>query len=349
MPKHSSERAPAREPTPFADLNTVLTVLVDGARERLGDNFIGAYLQGSFAVGDADAVSDCDFVIVVRRDLDAGEIVALNGLHETIHDLPILPWRHRLEGCYAPADILRRFSLEPRDPPGEPRADDWADPGLSGLPPRAYPFVYLDHGAKTLVRSEHDNTEVVRWCLREKGIVLAGPDQRELIDPVSPAALRAEARGTLDRVMATGLEPMVMAAWQAFYVGLFCRVLHTLATGQVASKKAGAAWAIANLDPAWRGLIERAQAIRDGDRDAAMAPPDPAEVEATRAFAAYVLDYADKAEARRQILERAMAGKRQGGRDPQAGRPGGRPTTHGSRGTGYIPPPNRPGGRGRRG
>jgi hypothetical protein len=349
MPKHPSARAPAREPTPFSDLNAVLGVLLDGVRERLGDNLIGLYLQGSFAVGDADMMSDCDFIAVVRRDLTAAEITALNQLHESIHDLPIVPWRQRLEGSYAPAEIIRRFSLEPRDPPGERRADDWADPGLSGLPPRAYPFVYLDHGARTLVRSEHDNTEVVRWCLREKGVVLMGPDPRELVDPVSPAALRAEVRGTMDRALATGLEPMHMRAWQAFYVGLFCRILHTLATGQVASKKAGAAWALAHLDPAWRGLIERSQAVRDGDRDAAMLPPDPADVEATHAFAAYAVDYADKAEQRRQVLERAMAGKRRGGQGPQPHRPGGRPAAYGSRSSGYTPPPNRPGGRGRRG
>ena len=65
MPKNHSERAPARRPTPFSDLNAVLAVLVDGVRERLGDNFIGAYLQGSFAVGDADQHSDCDFIVVL--------------------------------------------------------------------------------------------------------------------------------------------------------------------------------------------------------------------------------------------------------------------------------------------
>jgi hypothetical protein len=85
----------------------------------------------------------------------------------------------------------------------------------SGTPPRVYPFWYLDHGADTLVRSEHDNTQVVRWCLREKSVVLTGSDPRDLIDPVSPAALRAEVRETMDRCLSTGL-PIPMIAWQAF-------------------------------------------------------------------------------------------------------------------------------------
>src|SRR6201999_2971249 len=103
-----------------------------------------------------------------------------------------------LEGSYVPAAILRRWSAEPRDPPGETRGPDWGDPGTSGSPARGYPFWYLDHGSKVLVRSEHDNTRVVRWCLREKGITLAGPDPKSLIDPVAPEALKAEVRATLD-------------------------------------------------------------------------------------------------------------------------------------------------------
>src|SRR5438874_13306026 len=52
--------------TPFDDLNQLLVELVAGAKEALGDSFCGAYLQGSFAVGDADAHSDVDFIVVTR-------------------------------------------------------------------------------------------------------------------------------------------------------------------------------------------------------------------------------------------------------------------------------------------
>jgi hypothetical protein len=347
MPKLKFGRAPARKPTPFADLNAVLTVMVDGVRQVLGDTFVGAYLQGSFAVGDADANSDCDFIVVIRRDLTPEEIAAIDAMHTAIHDLPYEPWRHRLEGSYVPEAILRRYTLEPRDPPDFPRGPDWGDPGTSGTPPRAYPFVYLDHAAKTTVRSEHDNTQVVRWCLREKGVVLAGPDPKRLIDPVSPAVLRAEVRATMDLCLSTGLEPMeAMAAWQTFWVGLFCRILHTLHTGAVASKKSGSAWAAVALDPRWRGLIQRAQASRDGDNAARMVPADPEDVAQTRAFAAYCVIYADRAEKNRLLLERVLADQRQGPKGPVAGFGGRDPGLKRSQ---YVSPTNRPGGRGRRG
>src|SRR4051812_2183389 len=170
MPKSTDLGAPARAPTPYPELNAVLSHLLAGATAALGDNFVGAYLQGSFAVGDFTEFSDCDFIIVTARDIRPEELPALQALHAGIHELPYPYWRTGLEGSYAPAAILRRWATTPRDPPGEPRGPGWTDPGLSGSPARAYPFWYLDHGSKVLVRSEHDNTQVVRWCLREKGV-----------------------------------------------------------------------------------------------------------------------------------------------------------------------------------
>jgi len=46
--------------TPFPELNNVLAGLKETAQAILGANFVGAYLQGSLAVGDADEQSDCD-------------------------------------------------------------------------------------------------------------------------------------------------------------------------------------------------------------------------------------------------------------------------------------------------
>jgi hypothetical protein len=349
MPKSKGLRAPARQPTPFADLNAVLAHLLSETQRLLGGNFVGAYLQGSFAVGDATPYSDCDFIIVTHRDLAPDELAPFQALHAAIHDLPHPYWRHALEGSYAPAAILRRWSETPRDPPDEPRGPDWGDPGMSGAPPRAYPFWYLDHGAKHLVRSEHDNSQVVRWCLREKGVVLAGPDPRELVDPVPPAALRAEVRQTMDLVLALDLRPMDLVAWQAFWVGLFCRMLHTLSTGAVWSKKASMNWAQGALDPAWRELIVRAAAVRKGDAEQSGQPADPADVAATRAFAQYAVEQADRMERAREILERRLADKRNAS-GFQAGRPSGPPTAGARPGSGnFAPRPIPPGGRRGRG
>jgi hypothetical protein len=350
MPANKHNGAPAGAHTPYPELNAVLDHLVEGARAALGDNFVGAYLQGSFAVGDFTEWSDCDFIVVTRHDLTPDEFAPLQALHAEIHQLPYAYWRTGLEGSYVPAAILRRLSPEPRDPPGEPRGPDWGDPGRSGAPAEHYPFWYLDHGSDHLVRSEHDNSEVVRWCLREKGVTLAGPPPKELIDPVTPAALRAEVRKTLDLVLALDLKPMELVAWQAFWVGLFCRILHTLASGQVSSKKAGFGWAQQTLDPKWRELIGDAATLRKGDAAQAGQPADPAKVAATRDFALYARDQADQLIRSREILERRMAEKRGAGGGFAGGRPGGPSAGPGGRGGGqFTPPPMRPGSRRGRG
>ena len=36
----------------------------------------------------------------------------------------------------------------------------------------------------------HDDTVVVRWLLREHGVVVAGPDPHELVDPITADELR---------------------------------------------------------------------------------------------------------------------------------------------------------------
>jgi hypothetical protein len=347
MPK-PAPRSSARAPTPFPELNAVLDHLVTEARRRLADNFVGAYLQGSFAVGDADRYSDCDFLIVTRRDLTPAELAPFQALHAAISQIPVNPWRNQLEGSYVPAPILRRWSLEPRDPPGEARADDWGDPGLSGAPPRAYPFWYLDHGSDTLVRSEHDNTQVVRWCLREKGVALAGPDPKRLVDPVTPEALRGEIAHTLGLVARLELEPMHLAAWQVFWVGLHCRMLHTLVTGKVGSKPASLTWAEHTLDPAWAGLIARARALRKGMPEAAL-PADPADAAATRAFARYAQDWADHwATARAQKTQQAVEQTAQRLARAAPARFDPRARAGPARST-YTPMPFKPDGRGRRG
>lgn len=193
-------------------------------------------------MGDYTPYSDCDFIVVTQEDLTPGQLARLQALHKEIHSPAGSLLAQRSGGVLRPGRDPARSSTQPRDPPGEPRADDWGDPGMSGAPPLAYPFWYSDYELDTLVRSEHDNRPQVRWCLREKGVVLAGPDPATLVDPVSPAALKAEVRKTMDLCVSVGLEPMHLVAWQAFWVGLFCRILHTMETGTVTSKKAAMTW-----------------------------------------------------------------------------------------------------------
>jgi predicted nucleotidyltransferase len=159
-------------PTPYQELNQVLGELVSRIQKILDDNFIGAYLQGSFAVGDYDQYSDVDFIVVVEEDLSPHQIDALQVMHDQVYQLAS-EWAKHLEGSYFPREILR----------------DHSKLGME--------LWYLDHGARSLVRSDHCNTILVRTVVREKGVTLAGPTPKTLVDPISDELLRADIFKTL--------------------------------------------------------------------------------------------------------------------------------------------------------
>jgi hypothetical protein len=267
-------------PTAFVDLNGVLDRLVDEAASALGSDFVGAHLQGSFALGEGDEHSDVDFVVVTTRHPTREQQAALQLLHGLIHDLPVA-WAQHLEGSYIPRDLLRRVD------------------------PARTPCFYLDNGARTLVWSDHCNSAHVRWLLREHGVVLAGPEPHELVDPVSEDVLRGEASRALHEYAAwaeesrarydagEGLETwseLPFSRWQQPYLVLtFCRLLWTVRHGAVTTKREAAEWALRELDPQWSALIAQALADRADPWQRTQLPSPPEAVERTCAFIDYVL------------------------------------------------------------
>lgn len=252
-------------PTIFPDLNAVLQQLVGSVREILGENFCGVYLQGSFAVGDADEHSDVDFLVVTNDEVGPAQEAALQTMHKRLYVLET-PWAQHLEGSYINRDRLRRVD--------QARA----------------PLLYLDNGATELIRDSHCNTAVVRWSLREHGVVLAGPDPKSLVDPVSPAELRSDVLIAMDEWVEwlPTLESW-SARLQPLAVLSFCRILHTLESGRVASKREAAEWALGALRPEWARLIQRALDDRPDPWVKVHRPADPQAVEQTRRFMEYVL------------------------------------------------------------
>ena len=236
--------------------------MVESAQSILGGNFIGAYLQGSFAVGDFDHHSDVDWIIVTHQELFGDWLQALQGMHERIFNLDCA-WAQHLEGSYFPKDLLRR--------PPAPDERLW----------------YLDNGSRELIRSEHCNTLVVRWQLREHGIALAGPPARTLVDPVPAGALRQEIYAVMHdwgREILADPEHFNNCFYQGFIVLSYCRMLHSLHTGEVRSKRSGAEWAKANLDVCWAGLIDRAWETRPNPEVSVRQPADPGDMASTLEF-----------------------------------------------------------------
>jgi hypothetical protein len=262
--------------TPYSELNQVLDELVSRIEQILGNSFVGFYLQGSFAVGDFDQHSDVDFIVAVEDELTPQQVDELQMMHDQVYHLDS-EWAKHLEGSYFPKPILR----------------DQSKRGLD--------LWYLDHGARTLVRSDHCNTTLVRWVVREKGVVLAGPPPKTLVEPISEGVLRTEVFETLTKWGQEILDdptPYNNRFYQGFIVLNYCRMLHDLQRGYPGSKREGAEWAKNTLDPSWSDLIDNAWGGRPDPARKVRQPADPKALERTLRFVEYVME-----ESRRYISE----------------------------------------------
>jgi predicted nucleotidyltransferase len=255
-------------PTPYQNLNQVLNELVSRIQQILGNGFIGAYLQGSFAIGDFDQYSDVDFIVVIEDELPSPQVEALQTMHDQVYELDS-EWAKHLEGSYFPREILRHLS----------------NAGMQ--------LWYLDHGARSLVRSDHCNTILVRWVVRQKGVTLAGPPPKTLINPITKEKLRSE---IFDTINFWGQEILAdpnrynNRFYQSFIVLSYCRMLHDLCRGYPGSKREGAEWATSVLEPSWSSLIDGAWDGRPDPAQKVRQPADPDTFRETLRFVEYIMN-----------------------------------------------------------
>jgi hypothetical protein len=241
-------------PTAFTELNQVLSELVFSIEGILDMNFIGAYLQGSFAIGGYDQHSDVDFVVAIEEEITSDQVEALQAMHDRVYQMES-SWAQHLEGSYFPREELKQSSMT--------GSDLW----------------HLDHGARKLIRSDHCNTILVRWIVRNNGVTLQGPPPDTLVDPITKEVLQTEIFETLNywgQVILDDPTPYNNWFYQTYIVLNFCRMLHDLNRGYPGTKREGTEWAKSVFNSKWSDLIDRAW---EGRPDPAMKVRQPADPE----------------------------------------------------------------------
>jgi predicted nucleotidyltransferase len=234
---------------PYPELREVLNIFVDEVTAELGENLVGIYLVGSIASGDFDSDSDVDFLVVTNTELTEADMIPLQEIQIKIHEINCYPAKH-LEGSYISISDL----------------NDWSIVGQKKL-------YYFDNGSTEYEQSTHDNQWHVRWILRERGITLVGQKPELILQAIALNELRNEIKTTMLQVkrifedeIDRPLSFFNSRFGQSFTVLTYCRMLHTLHTGTVQSKKAGMQWAKQFVDPNWVTLIDQAWNERDGVR-----------------------------------------------------------------------------------
>ena len=239
------------QPTPYPDVNTILSELLTGIQSILADHLVGMYLEGSLASGDFDQDSDIDFVAVTDQPVTADQFESLQAMHDRIASLDSI-WAIQLEGSYLSRHALRRHDPVDSRHPNIERGQD-----------------------ERLKWVAHDATwDIHRCILRERGIILTGPAPHTLIDAVSSDTLRQAMAHLLKHWAAQILANPAQIqprGYQSYTVLSMCRVLYTLQYGTITSKPVAARWAQAETDPRWTDLIERAWIGRHHSNQAATA------------------------------------------------------------------------------
>lgn len=219
-------------------VNRLIEELFASIQAIFGPHLVGLYLDGSLTSGDYDQDSDVDFVAVTDGEISEEVFTALQAVHTRLAEIDPV-WGVQFEGSYLPDYALRCY-----------------DPAYC-----SYPNLERGIGERLKLWAHDETYDVHRCVLRERGIVLFGPPPHTLIDPVSPEQLRSVMRSLLSGWAARILEnpdQIKGRGYQSYVVLSMCRILYTFQHGTIVSKPVAAAWAGANLEARWLGLIERA-------------------------------------------------------------------------------------------
>jgi hypothetical protein len=232
---------------------SLVTLLLHRLQTLLGPNLLGLYRRGSLACGGFEpSRSDIDLLAVTARTIDDGTFSVLHSLHQEIARSDH-PFANRLEIAYIDQDTLRRWQPGRRHPTlGQGEELTWQE-----------------HGANWLFE---------RWVVRQHGAAIFGPDPATLIEPITPAEIKAAA---VDRLQdwADWARDESDPDWQlprdhkAYAVETICRGLYTVEVGALPGKVEAVEWAMEALPEPWRNLVRRSRTwLLDRSADPSLIP-----------------------------------------------------------------------------
>lgn len=199
------------------------------------DTVQGAYLLGS-AVMDAfnDQRSDINCLVLLSRTLKPRELRQLKRMHKRLIDFN--PMARRLDAGYCTG----RAMID-----GDTRCPSFVNGKWHGM---------------------HAVSQVSIIELKASGVSLLGLDRRDELPAADPQRLRLEMAWNLNRYWGPKASLQPWRFWLdepvEFAVLTVCRILYTLETNQVISKREAARWGMANLPDQWQPLIREALRIR---------------------------------------------------------------------------------------
>lgn len=229
-----------RNVTQYHDINDFLNILVQEIMNNLVENVVGVYLTGSLSYGAFNPnSSDIDLVTILRTSASSNEVELIGKLHlkmEQSHE----KLAKILECSYTPLAMLPSIL-----PPLEPRP--W----------------YFGYQGILFDKAPYGNEWIInQYLLYEHGISLAGPDYKDLIDPVDIVEVQKACIRDLFKEWEpkiTDKEYLNNSHYQSYIILNLCRILYTVMCKSAGSKKVSASWVKHEYGSQWNNLIQTAE------------------------------------------------------------------------------------------
>ena len=233
--------------TPCPHVAALIDRLAGQLRADLGRNVVGLYVYGSLTQHAFDARrSDVDCVALIRRGLS---LAVVSRLRTNLRRLSGRDsWMRRLQLTILVQRELLRFN-----------GDGWL-----------YQFGRLS-------RTGSDGNPIIWANILESGHVVFGADPHSFVPPITPAVMRPALErevGYLRAELVTKRSSVWRrrATYRRYAALTACRILYTLETGRVVSKRTAAVWALRRLPSLHRAIVSRAIARPSGARRLSLGP-----------------------------------------------------------------------------
>jgi predicted nucleotidyltransferase len=229
------------DPTPYAEINQLLELLLSGIQKILGEKLVGLYLYGSLVTGDFDhGSSDIDLIAALSSGIDDKDFTHLQKMHNDFANKH-KQWDDRIEVCYISVAALRTVKSHTSI------------------------VANISSGEPFHVKETRKDWLIDWYVVREKGITLFGPSPKTLIEPISKEEFM---QAVQEQMKAWGewVHDMHKRKEQAYAILTMCRVLYAYKNGEQVSKKQAALWAMNEL-PEWSSFIQNALMWREAWRD----------------------------------------------------------------------------------
>ncbi len=204
------------------------------------------YLYGSLALGDFDPLhSDIDYIVVARDEITDDRLSALQEMHAQF-DASGSSWAGKVEAAYIPKEALHHST------------------------PTQAKYPQVEKGTQLIKAPLEIGWAFQLYTLRERGVVIAGPDPRSITSPVERSSMRRAVAVIAGGWQEQASQDPDWMKWvrqrdaQSFVVLTLCRMLYSLDTGDVTSKPQSARWVKGTLvhqnifGPRLAGLVDRA-------------------------------------------------------------------------------------------